>query len=329
LLRGEAGGFYMEAAWLEKISGVEGVSAVSPQLFVASLNAACCSAPVQLIGFDQDSDFIVGPWIRTAMPGALKDGEVVVGSAIVGKVGDAIQFFDRDYRIVAKMENTGTGFDASVFMNMGTARAAAAEYTERTGAASLPDGAISSVIVLIDGGSTASGVANRINHTFDYGNSGIVVVPAKKIVSGVSLGLRALKTAFGALAAVLWLSSLFVLGVVFSVMLNERKHELGILRSLGVTKRRLTALVLLESGAISAAGGAAGVFLAALLLIPFRVSIREMFDMPYMTPGFWQLFSIACLSVALSAAAVLLASLFSSARIGKADAYRTIREGGL
>ena len=329
LLRGEPSAFYMDSAWLEKISGVEGVTAVSPHLFIASLNADCCSVPIQLIGFEQDTDFIVAPWIKTSMPGILKDNEVILGGMIMGRVGDTLRFFDRDYRVAAKMEYTGTGFDASVFMNMNAARTAASDYGGKTGAVLPPEKSISSIMVLIDDSSTPGGAAMRINNTFGYGKSGIVVVPAKNIVSDVSAGLRMLTGSFGALSAVLWISSFFILVLLFSVMLNERRQEFGILRSVGISRKKLIAMVLWESGLISGIGGVTGIFLSALLLMPFRVYIREIFNMPYMMPGFGQLCVIACISVALSSAAALLASLISSARIGNADAYMTIREGGL
>jgi putative ABC transport system permease protein len=329
LLRGSPSAFYMESAWLEKISDVEGITAVSPHLFIASLNSSCCSAPVQLIGFDQDTDFIVGPWIKTSMPGVLKNDEIVIGGAVAGRAGNMLQFFDRGYRIAAKMEYTGTGFDASVFMNMDAARTAASDCAAKTGADAPPENSISSVMALIDDSLTPAGAAGRINNTFGYGKSGIVVVPAKTIVSGVSVSLRMLTSSFAALSAILWIASFSILALLFSAMLNERRREFGILRSVGISRKKLIMMVLWESGLISIAGSVAGIFLSALLLIPFRVYIREMFNMPYIMPDFWQLGGIACASVVLSAAAVLLASLLSSVKIGRADAHSVIREGGL
>jgi putative ABC transport system permease protein len=329
LLRGEASTFYMSAEWVEKISAVEGVKAVSPHLFVASLNAPCCSAPIQLIGFDQNVDFIVEPWLRTALPGKLADDEVVVGGAVSGRVGSALMFFDRVYRIAAKMEYTGTGFDASVFMNMSAARTAAGDCAVKIGSDVPPEGSISSIMALIDDRYTPGEMARRINNTFGYGKSGIVIVPAKNIISGVSVGLRVLAGSFGTLSAVLWISSFSILALLFSAMLNERRQEFGLLRSIGVSRKKLIAMVLWESGLISGIGSVAGIFLSALLLMPFRVYIREFLNMPYMLPGFGQLCLIACISVVLSSAAALLASLLSSVKIGSADAYRVIREGGL
>jgi putative ABC transport system permease protein len=329
LLRGLPSAFYMESAWLEKIAAVEGVAAVSPQLFIASLNSDCCSVPVQLIGFDQNTDFIVGPWIKTSMPGVLRNDEIVIGGAVAGRTGDTLQFFDMEYRIAAKMEYTGTGFDASVFMNMEAARTAASDCAGKRGTEAPPENSISSIMALIDDSLTPNGVAGMINSTFGYGKSGIVVVPAKTIISGVSVSLRILTRSFAALSAVLWIASFAVSALMFSVMLNERRQEFGILRSVGISRKKLMAMVLWESGSISLAGSAAGIFLSALLLIPFRVYIREIFNMPYMLPGFWQFCGIACVSVVLSASAALSASLLSSAKIGKTDAYRVIREGGL
>ncbi|MDR2178992.1 MAG: FtsX-like permease family protein [Synergistaceae bacterium] len=344
LLRGEPSTFYMNADWIEKISALEGIRAVSPHLFVASLNAACCSVPIQLIGFDQETDFIVTPWLRTALPGELGDDEIVIGGSVSGRVGDKLMFFDRSYRIAAKMENTGTGFDASIFMNMNAARRAAGDYgakggpslegengenASREGASTPPEESISSLVVLIDDGLTAAGMTRKINNTFGYGKSGIVVVPTKTIIGNVSGGLRALTAFTAVLVVILWILSLLVLTIVFSVTLNERKQEFGILRSLGITRKKLIALVFLESGTISLTGAAIGVFLSALLILPFRIYIQETISMPYMQPSLGKLLAIAAASLFLSFATGPLASLFSSSKMGSSDAYVVIREGGL
>jgi putative ABC transport system permease protein len=327
LLRGEPSAFYMDAEWLDRIAAFEGVRTVSPQLLVASLNADCCSVPIQLIGFDRKTDFIVEPWVKTALPGNLSDGEIVIGGAIAGNVGDKLKFFDREYTIAAKMGNTGSGFDASVFMTMASARLAADDFAAKGGSLPMPEDAISALVVLVDEGYTASGVARRMNSDFDYGNSGVVIVSAKTIINNVSRGLRVLVGFIVLLAALLWLMSVLVLAIVFSVTLNERKREFGILRSLGATKRKLVRLVLLESGFVSLLGGVAGVFLAALLILPFRTYIHEAVNMPYMQPSVPQFIGLAVMGLLLSFIVGPLASLFSVAKIAKGDAYTVIREG--
>ena len=59
ILDGTPGYFYMEREKMTLISHIEGVEKVSPQIFLASLSASCCSVPVQIIGFEPETDFII------------------------------------------------------------------------------------------------------------------------------------------------------------------------------------------------------------------------------------------------------------------------------
>ncbi len=326
LLRGEPSTFYMDAAAAEKTAAVRGVRAASPQLFVASLNADCCSATVQIIGLDQKTDFTVEPWIKSALPGELSANQVVAGADIDGKVGGKLHFFGRDYVIAAKMDSTGTGFDTSVFMNFEAAQRAMDDYFTKSGRP-LPKNAVSSVTVSLQDGYSADDVEQDIRRTL--GENNVSVLASQKIVSNVSGNLRAAFSFIAVLAALLWLLSALVLGIVFSMILNERKHEFGILRSLGATKRRLVSLILLESGAVSLSGGVLGVAVSALFLFLFQVLIQRTVNMPYLQPSFGQFAAIVAASLALSFAVGPIASLASIVRISKGDTYLVIRDGGL
>ena len=56
----------------EKILGIE---KISPQVFMATLRASCCAYPVQIMGIDYDSDFIVRTWLDNKNSNRkLKDG---------------------------------------------------------------------------------------------------------------------------------------------------------------------------------------------------------------------------------------------------------------
>lgn len=327
LLRSEPSTVYMDQGWLDKISRVTGITATSPQLFIASFSADCCSVPIQMIGFDQGSDFIVWPWIKTSLPGVLGDDEIVIGGMIGGRPGGTLKFFGREYIIAAKMENTGTGFDASVFMNMSAARGAASDRAALTGETPPPDGVISSIAALIGDDLTPSVMADRIYSEFGYGKSGIAVVPAKKIVGNVSSGLRTLTSLAVVFGIALWLVCVLVMAVIFSVTLNERKREFGIMRSLGMTRKKLAVLVFLESAATSVSGGIIGILSSALIIIPFRVYIQQKIGMPYMIPSPAQFLGAAVCCLILSAATGPLSSLRAAVKIGTGGTYDIIREG--
>ncbi|HBF40063.1 MAG TPA: ABC transporter permease [Firmicutes bacterium] len=329
LLRGEPSMFYMNATRMKKISGIEGVRTVSLQLFVASLKADCCSTIVQIIGFDQDTDFTVEPWIQRELTRKLLMNEIVIGANLAGKVGKKLKFFGREYTIAAKMESTGSGFDTSVFMNIEAAKRAADDYAAKSGAARIPEDAVSSVSVLIQDGYTVSDVANNISKAFDQVNGGISVITAENIISNVSGSLRMIERFVVVLAALLWFLSVLILGIVFSVILNERKREFGILRSLGATRKKISSLVLWESAIISLLGGMLGIGFCTLLILPFQIYGLLAMNLPYLQPSVLQFSIITVVSLMLSLATGPIASLFSVLKLSRGDAYSVLRDGDI
>ncbi len=329
LLRGEPSTFYMNAAWTKKISGVEGVRAVSPQLFVASLNANCCSSTVQIIGFDPNSDFTIEPWIKSELSGNLGMDKIVIGADISRNAGNKMKFFGRNYIVAAKMDNTGTGLDTSVFMNIEAAKKAANDFVLRSGAARIPENAVSSVTVAIQDGYAANAVAETIRNGFVHENSGVTVITAEKIISNVSGSLRMVLCFIVTMAALLWVLSVLVLGIVFSVILNERKREFGIMRSLGATRKKLSFIVLLEAGIIGLCGSVLGIGFCVLFIVPLRVYVLPAINMPYLQPSLLQISFITMASLLISFVTGPMASLVSVFKVSRGDAYAIIRDGDL
>ena len=61
LLQGEMGYFYMDKSILNEVKNIEGIDKISTQLFLSSASAGCCSVPLQIIGYDPETDFTVSP----------------------------------------------------------------------------------------------------------------------------------------------------------------------------------------------------------------------------------------------------------------------------
>ena len=61
------------------VDGEIGIDRMSPQTFLATLNASCCSYPVQLVGIDYGTDFLIKPWLERTLHRDLKNGEVILG----------------------------------------------------------------------------------------------------------------------------------------------------------------------------------------------------------------------------------------------------------
>ena len=110
LLRGEPGTFYFKKQQTEDvISGTAGVSKASSQLFIASLSKGCCAFPVQLIGFDPNTDFVIAPWISVQLKKGLQDGQLVVGSLVDAKAGGTLTFFNQKLQIAASLTKPAWG----------------------------------------------------------------------------------------------------------------------------------------------------------------------------------------------------------------------------
>jgi putative ABC transport system permease protein len=329
LLRSEPSAFYIDPEWVDKVSSVEGVAAASPQFFVTSLNAGCCSVPVQLVGYDPKSDFIIGPWVATYLPGSIHGSDIVVGSAINAKVGDRLKFFEREYTVVARLDRTGMGFDSSVFMTIDAARIAAGDFVRLGGRFPARADSVSSIFLRVSEGYAAENVVKEIQKKYGYGNSGIALVPTRRFIDNVASGLNTLVFFIAALESIIWIMAALVLAIVFSMMVNERKREFGILRSIGATRTKLAALVLAESGLICFYGGVLGTFLAGLIVLPFRIYIGSVLRMPYVQAPVDKLAFIFLASLLLSFVIGPAAALIPTVKAVKSDVYSAIKEGEL
>ena len=325
LLRGEASTFYFDEKIVDKVAAVEGVSLVSPQLYLATLNAPCCTYPVQLIGFDPETDFIVQPWLSKALGRPLADGEILVGSSITADAGEKIKFYDQNFLVAARLEKTGMGFDTSVFMNFSTAKKLAKESERiQSHPVAKDDTLISSAMVKIKNGYDVKNVANAILQA--YAKEGVSVVVSKNMLNDISTSLNGLSLYIYILAGILWFLAIIVLIVVFSVSLNERKKEFGIFRVLGAPRSRLVKLLLCESIYISLLGTVAGTLAATLVVFPFSTYISSLLELPYLQPAYGVILLFGLLSFLVSLAVGPLASIFAAVKIGNSETYTTMRE---
>lgn len=325
LLRGEPSTFYFDRQIVDKIASVEGVGLVSPQLYLATLQASCCTYPIQLIGFEPETDFIIQPWLSNALARPLADGEILVGGSLTAEAGQKLKFFDQIFLVAARLEKTGMGFDTSVFMNLSTAKKLARE-SERIQAhpAAEDDKLISSVMVKIKSGYEVKKVANAVLQA--YAREGVAVVAAKNMLNDISVSLNGLSLYIYILAGILWLLAILVLIVVFSVSLNERRKEFSIFRVLGSPRSKLVKLLLCEAIDISLLGTVAGTIAAALVVFPFSTYISSLIGLPYLQPSHGVVLLAGLLSFLLSLAVGPLASISVAVKIGNSETYTTMRE---
>jgi putative ABC transport system permease protein len=325
LLRGETGFFYFDSGIVETASQTSGVLCASPQFFLTSLSTECCDAAVQLIAYDPETDFVVQPWIAEKYSGKVDDGQVVVGSRITARSNNSVQLFNHEYPVAARLSTSASGFDTSIFMTMNTmknliGRAHAEKYNFL--ADKYGEGVISAVLVKTEQDKTTAAAYSIRKQT-----EGVEVLVSQRIFSRIAQALSGLTLYIYLFSVVLWILALVVLAAVFFGLVHERKKEFAIVRILGATRKKLVGIVLSESAIAGSAGSAAGVIFASLAVFPFATLISEKLELPYLDAPLATVIPIAAGSLALSALAGPLASLYAALRIGKAETWFTMREG--
>ena len=324
LLRANPSTFYLDAGMLDVVRKVPGVAQASGQLFISSLDAQCCTVKVQLIGIDQESDFVVAPWLRTQVERPLVGNEVIVGDYIFGAIGSKIKFYDQEFTIVGRLEPTGMGFDSSVFMTMEAARRiariASPDKTDEI------DRSYSAVLVRVKPGVDPISISDGMLDQLGLG-ANVNFVFASNMMSDTSAKLQRITGGLYGAAAGFWCVAAFVMFIVFFFAFNERQKEFATLRALGAPKSKVISLVLTESTLMSLIGSVFGIGFGALVVTLFSDTIADLIDLPYLTPSTAMVATTVLLSFAAGIVTCPIASLQTVWRISSRDIYTSLREG--
>ena len=326
LLQGTTGAFYMDSSNLDRVLEVEGVEKAAPQIFLASLKADCCSAKVQVIGFDPETDFFVQPWIEQSYSRELGDLDVVVGSKVEAEVGEIIRIYEERCKVVGRLASTGTGLDTAVYCNMDTMNtllkaAEAKGITHKVTSDS--DDQISAIYVKVKEGYDIGQVNSKIQgHTRKAS-----AVRTKSMITDVSSSLAGISSTITTLIAVVWVLALVILLIAFIMIVNERKREFAVLRLLGTSRKMLGGMILKETALCSLAGGLLGVAIAAGVVFPFTTLIETSLGLPYLAPALSSVFTLAVITLAATVLIGSLASSYASFRLSRVDPGTVLREG--
>ena len=325
LLQGTTGAFYMDSSNLDKVLEVEGVETAAPQIFLASLKADCCSAKVQIIGFDPETDFVVQPWITESYSRALGEMDVVVGCNVEADIGDNIRIYDQRCPVVARLAPTGTGLDTAVYCNMSTIRLLL-EAAEAKGIShkisSDSDDQLSAIYVKVKEGYDVS----KVNSLIQGHTRKASAVKTKSMLTDISDSLSSISSVITTLIIAVWVLSFIILLIAFIMIVNERKREFAVLRLLGTSRHMLSTMVLKESALCSLVGGLLGIGTAALFVFPFTTLIETKLGLPYLAPTLPAILQLALFALAAAVAVGSLASAYASYRLSHVDPGTVLRE---
>lgn len=325
VLEGTPGYFYMDDAIVDKVAARNGVERVSPQYYLATVKAGCCSMPVQVVGIDPETDFSIEPWIARSYSRDLGIHDIVAGCNITGAPGSKILFYGVECTIVSKLDETGTSLDNAVFCSSDTLKdliRGSQEQGISVLADNDPDSIVSTVQVKVADGHNVSDVVDDINlHMRD-----VWAVQSRAMTSGVADSIAGASTVIGVLFASLWVLAAVVLVVAFTMMGKQRRREFAVLRVLGASRRALSGVVVKESLIVSAMGALLGVIVAAGAVHAFGGTIESALGLPFLIPEVGQLAVFALLAFVVAMIAGPAASATSAMRLSRVDIGQILRE---
>jgi putative ABC transport system permease protein len=324
ILSGQPSSFFFEDTNYEKISRIKGVEKASPQIYIATLFASCCAAPLQMIAIDPENDFTIGTWLKENPGVKLGKDDMIIGSAVIQNVGNDLFFYGHTFHVVGILKQTGMGIDNSVFIRFEDAYVMADE-SELKAAKKLiiPPGMVSSVLVKVDPGTSPADVAREIQDNVP----GTKTITPNGLLNTVSGQLGAVRRLLQGAALAVTIVSIPLLACISAMVAHERRKDFAILRSIGAKKTYVVGLLFAESFSIAVIGGLIGIGAAAVILVFFQDFIASSLKIPFIIPSPRAILVNGITALALCTVISGIASLYPAIQISRSDSYETIRKG--
>jgi putative ABC transport system permease protein len=330
LLYGSPNYFYMDKNIEEIIRGVEGIESASSQTYLASVSESCCDFPVQIIGFDPDSDFIVKNWAKSRFSKLNADEEVLFAGSNIDVQKKTVRFYGQTHKVTAKLAKSGSGMDSAIYTDIATLKNIFLDARSK-GFGFISgddiDKKVSAVFVKLSDGVKPDSAALRIQRALSKlpDAPAVQIIQNEKMISNLMSRFSAILIFMNAISVLVLVITFATLAVVFSLMLNERLKEFAVLRVLGASHSKLEKIVFGEAAILGCTGAVTGIFLSLLIIIPFNVLISEKLALPFAMSSLPQIIVFSVLVFVIILAASILSSVFSAVRISRFEPYGDVK----
>lgn len=247
-------------ATLARMDANEEIAAVTFQLSISQTRPD--GTTQWIIGYDPATDFVVSPWIAEGEGHAAPEGTVTIGSAAEQTPAGEVTLFGKQWPVGAHLEATGTDWDHAVFVSMDTLPqiiAASVESGVDTYASLIPSRDYTVALVRVADSRQVDSVTEWINLYVRK----VTAVRSDVAVSATASDVRAHRSALLGVLGAAWLVLLAALMVAQLTLMNERRHELYVWRSIGASSATIARVVTAESLMIHVAGALSGVLVGA------------------------------------------------------------------
>ncbi len=316
LLEGQLRAFYMDKSIYEKIKGFESIEKITYQIYLGTLPALCCGVPeLEVVAIDPETDFIVKPWIKGNVE--IKRGEAFAGIEAIENLGlvDTALLFGKDFNVVGVLERTKTGLDYSLFIREDDLM----EIIKKNPYVNVKENQISAIFIKVRDGYDVDKLAEKIEKEFPQ----VDVIRGGEIGSSVKRVISNMSKIFSVVLVVSSVLSVLLIANIFTMIINERRREIGILRALGASNRGVMKVLLLESVFLGIIGSSLGIIFG--LILGWKLLLSS-FHLPFLefNPAYTAL--IAFLGVFVGVLLSCIGVLIPISKIRKIEPLLLIKE---
>jgi putative ABC transport system permease protein len=313
--------FYMKRDIIEQVRKIEGVKELSYQTYLSTIQAVCCDIPsAKVVMFDQDTDFIVRPWLNKTLGRKLEKGEVIIGRGAYENFDlldvDRSVFFNIVFDIVGILERTGTGLDNAILMGDENLKDIIASTDVE-----VKEDDVSVIFVKVREGYNPEQVGRKVENAILK----VDVISRNDMGQQIIENLKDINSIFFITIALASLLSISLAWSVFSAIANERVKEIGIMRAIGARGSHVITLFVFEVLALAITGSLIGIGIGTymsqslsdvfVLLQELTVSLTSV-----------EMFGIALMGLFTGTSICLLGALSSIVRLSGREPFTAIKE---
>lgn len=263
LLETKATTFYMDRSIIEKVKAIDGIEKVTHHTYLTTIFGMCCDIPaVKVVAFNQETDFILRPWLQKAIGRSLKKGEAIVGSEAYANYDllDVTRstLFGTKFDIVGVLDKTGTGLDNAIFITDENIRDLIANSR-----IPLSEDKVSIIFTKVRKGLDPYAVGRKVEGDI----VDVDVIARSDMGKSILATLKDIHNIFLMTIILACVLSASLAWTIFSAIVNERMREVGIMRALGAKGGHIIRMFVFEVTALGVAGSLAGIIAGTYLSI--------------------------------------------------------------
>jgi putative ABC transport system permease protein len=319
LLESKVKSFYMDKSIVQRVKKVEGVGKVTFQTYLTTIQGLCCDVPeATVVAFNQESDFIVMPWLQKAIGRRLARNEAIVGHESFLNMGLGLMeavLFGTKFKILGALDKSGTGLDNAIFVSDENIK----EIIQKGRSPLRPD-QVSIIFVKVKDGYDPYLVGRAIEGDIVE----VDVVARSDIGKGIISTMKDINMIFSITVLMASMLSVLLAWAIFSAIVNERLREVGIMRAIGAKESHILRLFFTEVLIIGIVGSMCGAALGTALSLLLVKSFTLLKNLPTGL-NISDRVIIGILGLVIGTAICVLGALFPVRKVKKLDPLIVIK----